>query len=223
MPQVIVFDVIETLLDLKALDPFFVRLFGDAGAREQWFARVLKTALTTTVTGPYQEFGKIGGAALEMTAALRGRSVGEDDRRQLREALANLPAHPDVVGGLSTLRDAGFRLASLSNNARQSSEAQLRHAGLLGLFDLVLSADEVQRLKPAPEPYQHAALRLGVEVAELWMVAAHGWDIEGAQRAGCRTAFVARPGHVLSPLAPPPTVSGPDLGAVAAAIRQQAG
>lgn len=222
MPNVIVFDVIETLLDLRALDPYFVQVFGDAGVREQWFGRVLKTALTTTVTGPYQDFGKIGQAALGMTAQLRGVEVSDENRQGLREALANVPAHPDVVGGLSMLKEAGFRLATLTNNPRSSCETQLWNANLLGFFDLVLSADDVQRLKPAPEPYRYAAQQLGVDVAELWMVAAHGWDMEGARQAGCRTAFVARPGHVLNPLADPPTVTGPNLEVVAAELLRQA-
>jgi len=221
MPNVVVFDVIETLLDLKALDPYFVRVFGDAGAREQWFGRVLKTALTSAITGPYRDFGKIGAAALDMTASLRGIQVGNEDKQQLREALANVPAHPDVVGGLGALRDAGFRLATLSNNPRAGSEAQLRNANLTVFFELMLSADDVQRLKPAPEPYLYAAQQLGADVAEMWMVAAHSWDIEGAHRAGCRTAFVERSGHVMNPLADPPTVTGPHLEAVASLILQR--
>ncbi|MFK7602156.1 haloacid dehalogenase type II [Deinococcus sp. SM5_A1] len=221
MPNVVVFDVIETLLDLKALDPYFVRVFGDAGAREQWFGRVLKTALTSTITGPYRDFGKIGAAALDMTAALRGMQVGSEDKEQLREALANVPAHPDVVGGLGALREAGFRLATLSNNPRESSAAQLQNANLMDFFDFVLSADDAQRLKPAPEPYRYAAQQLGVDVAEMWMVAAHSWDIEGAHRAGWRTAFVERSGHVMNPLADSPTVTGPDLESVSAAILRQ--
>jgi 2-haloacid dehalogenase len=77
------------------------------------------------------------------------------------------------------------------------------------------SADTVRRLKPAPEPYRHAAERLGVPVDQVRLVAAHAWDVAGAARAGCATAFVARPGKVLDPLVAPPEVVGADLGEVA--------
>jgi 2-haloacid dehalogenase len=50
------------------------------------------------------------------------------------------------------------------------------------------------------------------------LVAAHDWDIAGAQAAGCAVAFVARPGKVLSPLREPPDVVGEDLRTVAAQI-----
>jgi len=40
-------------------------------------------------------------------------------------------------------------------------------------------------------------------------------DVAGALAAGCRAAFVARPGMVLSPISPPPDVIGGDLTEVA--------
>jgi 2-haloacid dehalogenase len=56
-----------------------------------------------------------------------------------------------------------------------------------------------------------AAGRLGVEVADVLLVAAHAWDVAGALGAGCQAAFVARPGKVLDPLADPPGLVVTDL------------
>ncbi|MCA1737958.1 MAG: haloacid dehalogenase type II, partial [Actinobacteria bacterium] len=72
MARVCVFDVNETLLDLGALDPQFERIFGDASARQTWFGQFLTSWLTATVTGVYEEFGTIGGTALEMIAERQG-------------------------------------------------------------------------------------------------------------------------------------------------------
>ena len=36
----------------------------------------------------------------------------------------------------------------------------------------------------------------GVELADLTLVACHGWDTIGARLSGCRTAFITRPGNV---------------------------
>ena len=41
--------------------------------------------------------------------------------------------------------------------------------------------------------YRTAARLLGVQPAELMLVAAHPWDLEGARNAGLKTAFVDRP------------------------------
>lgn len=221
MPRVCVFDVNETLLDLRALDPAFVRIFGDASQRQAWFAQFLQSALVATVTNTYTNFGKIGIAALEMLAARRGVSLSEEHKQLIRDGIQHLPPHPEVRESLERLRSAGLRLATLTNSTAEVAEAQLRNAGIRDHFEQVLSADTVRRLKPAPEPYRMAADRLGVGIGQVRLVAAHAWDIAGALRAGCAAAFVARPGMVLNPLAERPDVIGSDLREVAGLILER--
>jgi 2-haloacid dehalogenase len=218
MRRVQVFDVNETLLDLAAMDPHFQRIFRDAGARVAWFNQMIQSALVATVTGAYSQFGAHAMAALEMTAERAGVRLTDGDREAVAAQMRQLPAHPEVAEALRRLRDAGLRLAALTNSTEQVARAQLEHAGLIDAFDLVLSADSVRRLKPAPEPYRMAAERLGVAVGEARLVAAHAWDVAGAARAGCATAFVARPGKVLDPLVERPEIVGADLTEVADAI-----
>ncbi len=211
MPRVCVFDVNETLLDLAALDPHFERAFGDSSVRRTWFAQMLQLALVSTVTGAYADFGACQAAALEMVAARQGVDVSEGDRREILDGMRRLPPHPEVRESLERLREAGFRLATLTNSTLEVAEAQLNHAGIRDLFEQALSADTVRRLKPAAEPYRMAAERLGVEIAQVRLIAAHAWDIAGALRAGCAAAFVARPGMILDPLVDRPDVVGADL------------
>ena len=94
------------------------------------------------------------------------------------------------------------------------AEDQLGRAGLRQLFDAVLSADSVRRLKPAPQPYLAVAGHFGVPAAAVRLVAVHAWDVAGAMAAGCAAAFVARPGMVLSPLGQRPDIVGKNLTAV---------
>ncbi len=209
------FDVNETLLDLAALDPHFERVFGDASARQAWFGQFLTLWLTETVTGVYTDFGTIGGAALEMLVERQGASLSDEDKQQILGGMQELPPHPEVTENLSRLRDAGIRLAALTNSTQQVADAQIENAGLQDHFEQVLSADTVKRLKPAPEPYRLAADSLGVEIGQIRLVAAHAWDIAGALRAGCAAAFVARTGMVLSPRVERPDVVGTDLREVA--------
>jgi 2-haloacid dehalogenase len=215
VPRVCVFDVNETLLDLGALDPHFERNFGDASTRQAWFGQFLTSWLTAMVTGVYQDFGTIGGSALEMVAERQGMNLSDEDKQQILSGMQELPPHPEVEENLSRLHEAGIRLAALTNSTQQVADAQIDNSGLRDYFEQVLSADAVQRLKPAPEPYRMAAESLGVEIGQVRLVAAHAWDVAGAMQAGCAAAFVARPGMVLNPLFERPDVVGSDLREVA--------
>lgn len=218
MRTVIVFDVNETLLDLSALDPQFERAFGHDGVRAEWFQQMLSSAFAATASNRYVEFGAAARGALTMVAERRGVEVADEDAKAILGGIRTLPPHPEVSAGLERLRDAGFRLATLTNSVAEVAEAQISNAGLSEYFDEILSADAVERLKPAPDPYRMAAERLGVEIGDVRLVAAHAWDVTGAIRAGCRAAFVARPGAVLDPTGETPDLIGSDLEEIATAI-----
>ncbi|HEV2127947.1 MAG TPA: haloacid dehalogenase type II [Thermomicrobiales bacterium] len=215
MPEVIVFDVNETLLDVGALDPFFEDRFGNAGVRREWFGQMLQSAFVTTITGDYHDFGALAMGALTMVASRHGVTLSDADRKELGASMRGLPPHPDVRPAMERLRDAGFRLASLTNSTLEVARAQLENAELMSLLEAALSADTVHRLKPAPEPYRMAAETLGVEIRDLRLVAAHSWDVAGALSAGCAATFVARPGQVLDPAIPEPDMIASDIAGVA--------
>ena len=217
MANKLVFDVIETLLDLRPVQESFARVFGEPGPLGEWFARLLHGSLVATVTDSYEEFGTIGGRALGAVASRRGHELSDEDRDTILGAMRRLPPHPEVPDALARLRSAGFSLATLTNSSEQMARAQLEHAGLVDLFDHVLSVEEVRRYKPAPEPYLMAADRLRAPPSEMRMVAAHDWDVWGATRGGCAAAFIARR-DVPFTVGEPPDLAGPDLSVVAEAI-----
>jgi 2-haloacid dehalogenase len=205
------------MLDLGALDPLFTRWFGDPAARKAWFAQTLHFAMTFAATREFRSFGDVGTAALAELARRRGISLTDDAAGQLREALLRLPAHQDVGPALRILRDAGLVTAAVSNNPLLVVQQQLHHVGLSPLFAEIMSVEEAGALKPAPEVYEFAVRRLDLAPSSVWMVAAHGWDIAGATRAGLRGAFVARPGQAPDPFAPPEIIAD-DLLSIARAI-----
>lgn len=213
--RVIVFDVIETLLDLNALAPQFERAFGDATALHEFFSQMLQSAFAITVAGIYSDFGSVAKAALKMTADRRGVELTEQGMMQVLGGIRSLPAHPEVPASLKRLQSAGFRMAALTNSARKVLESQVSAAGISEYFEQLLTVDTVRQFKPAAVVYQSAAKSLGVETRNIRMVAAHSWDVGGALRAGCAAAFVARPGMVLDPLFGKPDIVGRDLAEVA--------
>lgn len=221
MKPVIVFDMNETLLDLSALDPTFAGIFGAASGtelRKQWFKQVLELFLTATITGEYRSFDKLTDDALQMLAIQQGREASAMDRAALKDAQMQIPAHSDVRPGLVRLKAAGFRLAVLSNSTEKASMGLLKFAGLDDQLEKVLSADAVERYKPAREAYDYAVRVLGVKAKEIVLVAAHAWDVAGAMAAGCGAAFVERPGKVPDPGGKKPLFRAGDITALAEQI-----
>jgi 2-haloacid dehalogenase len=214
--RVCVFDVNETLLDLAALDPLFERVFGDTFVRRLWFNQMLQSAFVATITDAYTTFGEAASAALRMTEERLGVEVSEEDRQEILGGLRDLPPHPEVPDSLDRLREAGFRLATLTNSTQEVAEAQVENAGIADSFEQILSADTAKRLKPAPAPYRMAARALEIPERGMRLVAAHAWDAAGALRAGCAAAFVAR--QPFDPLVERPDVVGADLAEVADGI-----
>ncbi len=210
-PDVIVFDVNETLLDLGALRPAFAEAFGSTEPMGEWFARMLHGSLVANHVGAYRSFEMIGVEALLMVASKKGVELSGDEAADIVSSMRRLPPHSDVIEGLTMLREAGLRMITLTNGSTEAVADQIVNAGLAEFFEAALSVDEVRRFKPAPEVYLMAAARLGVEIDEMMMVAAHDWDIVGARSVGCPGAYIARPGAVWSLADPLPAIIGPTL------------
>jgi 2-haloacid dehalogenase len=149
----IVFDVNETLLDLETMAPTFERIIGDKAAMRLWFSNLILYSAALTVARECVPFTDIGSAVMKMLADTRGIKIEETDRKELTEKFSTMPAHPDVPAALQKLREAGFRLFTLTDNLLDVQSRQLEHAGIVGLFERRFSADGVQRHKPAPEAY----------------------------------------------------------------------
>ncbi|GAA3419862.1 haloacid dehalogenase type II [Streptosporangium vulgare] len=214
MVKVIAFDVNETLLNLRALDTAFEDALGSAELRGQWFAQALQLSFVGGLTGEYVNFSAAQHAALSMLAEREDRDLASGDVSGIVNLMSSLPAHPEVAGALRRLRPTSLTVVALTNSPATVAEAQLVNSGIRDHFDGVVSADSVKRLKPAEEPYLAVAKTFDVDIAEVRLVAAHWWDIAGALAAGCKAAFVARPGMVLSPIGPRPDIVGADLDAV---------
>jgi 2-haloacid dehalogenase len=193
--RALAFDVFGTLVDWRSGVAQAFRESGVGGDPEElaedWRARYRPIlAEVNEGTRPWGNFDELHLATLGDLLAERGIDVPLQERRRLVGAWHTLDPWSDVRAGLEALRGARI-VAALSNGHVALLVDLARHGDLR--FDCLLSAELARVYKPASEVYRTAARLLGVEAGELMMVAAHPWDLEGARRAGLRTAFVARP------------------------------
>ena len=223
MKSVLVFDVNETLLNLVNLRPEFKRIFGDETVILKWFAQLTQNSWIATITNTYRDFGELAVDALELLAKKQAVTLADDDSDKIIQTLSSLNPHDDVIQALDALKDAGFRMAALTNSPYRILRPQLRNASIIDSFEQILSVDEVKLFKPHPKVYEMGADKLGISTNQMRMIACHNWDTTGAMRAGCKAAFVARPGMALSKLDEKPDVVANSLTEVARQIIEKEG
>lgn len=192
---VLVFDVNETLIDIRPLEPLFARWFDDARAMRRWFAQMVLYSQSLTLAGRYLPFGSIAKDMLDMLAVIEDRDLPEDAASVLKSAMRKLPAHGDVKEGLACLQEQGFRLVTLTNSDSEAQAKQLSNAGIASFFEAQFSVESVEQFKPAKATYRHVATALQVDMARLAMIACHSWDLLGAAAAGMQPVFIRREGN----------------------------
>lgn len=220
-PSVLVFDVNETLIDLESLAPLFARVFGDERVLREWFGHLVMYSMTITLSGLYEEFFTLGQGLLRMVGDVHGVEIKPSDIEELRTGMLTMPAHPDVEPGLRRLKDAGFRMVTLTNSPpNPEGKSPLEQAGLAPFFERQFTIDTVRAYKPAPRAYHMVAQELGVPAFSCFMVAAHVWDTVGAQANGYTAGLITRPGNAPLPAGslPQPNIVAPDLPSLAAEL-----
>jgi 2-haloacid dehalogenase len=211
----IVFDVNETLLDLRTMEPTFERIFGDKRDMRLWFSNFIMYSAALTVAGCYVPFTDIGAAVMKMMADTQGIKISDADKRELTEKFSTMPPYEEVPGALRKLRGAGFRLFTLTDNLLEVQTRQLTHGGIVDLFERRFSADGVKHHKPSREAYGYVEKELGLPPSRFCLIACHTWDTLGAVAAGWEAALIKRVGNDVLGVGPQPQVVGDDLNDVA--------
>ena len=206
-PDVVAFDVNETLLDLAPVRAELVEAGQPESLLDTVFARTLLTGFAAATAGTWCRFRDAFDAALAQLSDLPA-----DRRAQVAGAFLELAPHPDVEPALRRLTGAGVRVVTLTHGSPGVAEAGLERGGVSALVERSLSSEVIRAWKPAREVYLWAAGVCSVSPDRLALVAAHGWDVHGAQRAGLTGAWFPRSERSYPAVYEAPHVSATDLG-----------
>jgi len=132
-----------------------------------------------------------------------------------------LTAYPDVKPALAALKEAGVRLAFLTNLTPRMLDAAIDSGGLHGLFEHRLSTDAIKSYKPDPRAYQLGVAAFGLANNQIGFVAAGGWDAAGAKSFGYPTFWVNRSGQPVEELGVRPDGIGSDLNDLVSFVRSR--
>jgi 2-haloacid dehalogenase len=214
-PAVVAFDVIETLMSLEPLRARLTDIGQPPGLLEAWYTRTLRDGMALSATGDYVPFTEVAEAALR---GLTHYTVSDEQVAAVMAGFGELPAFPDALPAITSLSEAGLRVACLTNGSAYLGSSFVNRSGLGSLVDRVISVGEVYRWKPAGVVYRYATEVMDTTPDRMALVAAHDWDCHGAKRAGLTTGWVSRKaGGFGAPFAPPDVV-GEDLTEVAAKL-----
>jgi 2-haloacid dehalogenase len=210
-PQVVAFDAIDTVVDMLPLEQSLKMLGLPTGSLRLWLTQTVRDGFALSIVGEHRSFGEVARSALVSILQQSGVLPSESEVQEIMAGIPDLPAHPDAEPAIRAARERGARVIALTNGTAEVVERLMRRLGLTGLMERIISADDVGRWKPHPEPYQYAASQLGVEPGQMALVTVHGWDALGAKRAGLTAGWASRLERHFPPALGEPDVTGANL------------
>jgi HAD superfamily hydrolase (TIGR01509 family) len=129
-------------------------------------------------------------SALTMERHLGQPGRGDELRVELRELVhdeldgAGVEPMPGVIELLEALGEQGIPLGLATNSGREFATRALRAAGIYDRFAAVVSAEDVERPKPAPDVYLAAAAELGAHPSECVALEDSETGVAAARAAG---------------------------------------
>jgi 2-haloacid dehalogenase len=192
----VVFDAYGTLFDVHSVASLAEQLWPGRGEAlsQAWRAKQLEYAWLRAMSGRYKPFWDVTRDALHHACARLGLALDEARAARLMNQYASLSAFPENLEALRTLRAAGMPLGILTNGDRAMIDVSLRSAGMTGLFDHVLSSQQVESCKTLDRVYALAPAAFGCRARQVLFVSSNGWDAIAATWFGFTSFWIDRTG-----------------------------
>ena len=176
-----------------------------------WRTRQFEYSWLRTLGGRYSDFWQVTQESLVFATRMLKIDLSADQRDQLMQTYLELKVWPDVAPALNQLKDAGIRMAFLSNLTNAMMDAVVKNSGLEGFLEPHLSTDKVGAFKPDPRAYQMGLDAFKLQKEEIVFAAFAGWDVAGAKWFGYPTFWVNRSGASVEELGAVPDACGAGL------------
>jgi 2-haloacid dehalogenase len=211
--KAITFDTGGTVLDWHGgLFRAFEQVGKRAGLQRDWhtLANDYRRQAMKEIMGqirPAFNMDDVHRSALEQVLANHGLdAVSQADRSEIFNAWRELSAWPDFPAALAQLKQRftaiSFTMLPLSLVVEVSKQNAM-------VWDALISCEMIGAYKPCPEAYLTCAKWIGLDPANILMVACHNFDLDAARACGFRTAFIRRPLE-WGPAGPPDPVANPE-------------
>ena len=192
MLQALVFDAYGTLFDVHSVQVLVEAFWPGKGAQlsQLWRSKQLEYTWQRSLMGRYAPFSVVTREALEYACASLGLAAGPREKDALMAEYLNLAPYPEVSSTLAKLKDR--RLAILTNGSPDMIGPLVKNNRMEKSFDAVLSVDQLERYKPAPEVYELAVKKLQLRKEDIGFVSSNCWDALGAKSFGFQVYWINR-------------------------------
>jgi 2-haloacid dehalogenase len=170
------------------------RLFPGKGRQltDVWRTRQFEYSWLRSITGRYVDFLAVTEDALVYAAHTLKLELTVQQKQRLLNAYLHLSLWPDAARGLRRLRESGVRVITIANFSPAMLRSNAEGAGVIGLFDALVSTDANHTYKPDPRAYQLGIDQLHLSKRDIVFAAFGGWDAAGAKTFGYPTVWVNR-------------------------------
>lgn len=213
----VVFDAYGTLFDVHSVASAAEQMFPGRGAAlsQLWRSKQLEYSWLRAMSDRYKPFWDITRDALRYSAARLGLDLDDAGVNRLMGQYASLSAFPENLEVLRGLRAGGLRLGILTNGNREMIEVSIRSAGMDGLFEHLLSSEQVRTFKTRSAIYDLVPAAFGCAPARVLFASSNCWDAIAARWYGFTSVWVNREGAPVDHLDCQPHVTGSRLTDVA--------
>jgi 2-haloacid dehalogenase len=157
-----------------------------------WRTRQFEYSWLRSITGRYVDFLAVTEDALVYAAHTMKLELTAEQKQHLLDAYLHLSPWPDTADGLRRLRESGVRVITIANFSPAMLRSNAENAGVIGLFDALVSTDANHTYKPDPRAYQLGIDQLHLSKRDIVFAAFGGWDAAGAKTFGYPTVWVNR-------------------------------
>ena len=183
-----IFDVNQTIFNFSEIKKRFKEKKINPLLVDQWFINTLKEGFASSTPEKFLSFSKI--AKEELKKLIINKKKNPQTLKFLFDGFKSLTANNDIKDSFKILKKHNIKIATLTNGPKKNSINLLKKNKLIELVNYQFSIEDIKIWKPNPEPYLFVSDKLNYNPNEIIMVAAHGWDINGAKNVGMKTGYI---------------------------------
>lgn len=164
---------------------------GEAFAKA-WRAKQFEYGFLRSITNQHEDFFKVTEDALSYTLESMNLQATNAQKKTLLNAYLSLDPWPDAIEGLKKLKLSGIKIITIANFSERMLQENAKRAGIIHLFDELLSTEVNKSYKPSEKAYALGLQHLGYGKEDVVFAAFGGWDAYGAKSFGYPTYWVNR-------------------------------